>query len=127
MGKLHRWGNGRWTIPMICGLLIVASFVVARVFGSDEVGNIFMVAAAAVAGTPIVIKAARALTARVVGIDLLVSVATIGALIIGQYWEAAAVTFLFGIGHALEAATLTKPRSALLSWLPSPRMLRWSC
>src|ERR1035437_9825075 len=113
MGKLHRWGNGRWTIPMICGLLIVASFVVARVFGSDEVGNIFMVAAAAVAGTPIVIKAARALTARVVGIDLLVSVAVIGALIIGQYWEAAAVTFLFGIGHALEAATLNKTRSAL--------------
>ncbi len=113
MGKLHRWGNGRWTIPMISGLLIVASFVVARVFGSDEVGNIFMVAAAAVAGTPIVIKAARALTARVVGIDLLVSMATIGALIIGQYWEAAAVTFLFGIGHALEAATLNKTRSAL--------------
>jgi len=98
---------------MISGLLIVASFVVARVFGSGEVGNIFMVAAAVVAGTPIVITAARALTSRVVGIDLLVSVATIGALIIGQYWEAAAVTFLFGIGHALEAATLNKTRSAL--------------
>jgi len=104
---------------MISGLLIVASFVVARVFGSDEVGNIFMVAAAAVAGAPIVIKAARALTARVVGIDLLVSVATIGALIIGQYWEAAAVTFLFGIGHALEAATLNKTRSALAELVAS--------
>src|SRR5665647_1748899 len=113
MGKLHRWGTGRWTIPMISGLLIVASFVVAKVFGSGEVGNIFMVAAAVVAGTPIVITAARALTARVVGIDLLVSMATIGALIIGQYWEAAAVTFLFGIGHALDAATLNKTRSAL--------------
>src|SRR5674476_215610 len=85
--KLHSWGNGRWAIPMISGLLIVASFVVARLFGSDGVGNIFMVAAAVVAGTPIVITAARALTARVVGIDLLVSVAVIGALIIGQYWD----------------------------------------
>ena len=119
MGKLHRWGNARWTIPMIAGLLIVASFVVARVFGSDEVGNSFMVAAAAVAGAPIVIKAARALTSRVIGIDLLVSVATIGALIIGQYWEAAAVTFLFGIGHALEAATLNKTRSALAELVAS--------
>jgi len=104
---------------MIAGLLIVASFVVARVFGSDEVGNSFMVAAAAVAGAPIVIKAARALTSRVIGIDLLVSVATIGALIIGQYWEAAAVTFLFGIGHALEAATLNKTRSALAELVAS--------
>ena len=113
MGTLRRWMGGRWTIPVISGSLIVASFVVARVFGSDDVSNIFMVAAAVVAGTPIVIKAARALTAKVVGIDLLVSVAAIGAVIIGEYWEAAAVTFLFAIGHALEAATLNKTRSAL--------------
>ena len=72
-----------------------------------------MVDAAALAGTLIALKAARALTARVVGIDLLVSVATIGAVSIGQYWEAAAVTFLFGVGHALETATLNKTRSAL--------------
>jgi Cd2+/Zn2+-exporting ATPase len=111
--KLHTWGNGRWTTPVVSGLLIVASFVVAKVFGSRDVGSIFVVAAAALAGTPIVLKAARALTARVIGIDLLVSVATIGALIIGQYWEAAAVTFLFGVGHALEVATLNKTRSAL--------------
>ncbi|HCX86202.1 MAG TPA: heavy metal translocating P-type ATPase, partial [Micrococcales bacterium] len=51
--------------------------------------------------------------ARVIGIDLLVSVAAIGAVIIGEYWEAAAVTFLFAIGHALESATLNKTRSAL--------------
>ena len=72
-----------------------------------------MVAAAAVAGTPIVIKATRALLTRAIGIDLLVSVAAIGAIIIGEYWEAAAVTFLFAVGHALEAATLNKTRSAL--------------
>ncbi|WP_287031491.1 cation-translocating P-type ATPase [Glutamicibacter sp.] len=41
------------------------------------------------------------------------SVAAIGAVIIGNFWEAAAVTFLFAIGHALEAATLNKTRSAL--------------
>ena len=113
MSKLHRWGHGPWAIPMISGLLIVVSFVVARMFGSDGVGNIFMVAAAALAGTPIVLKAARALRVRVVGIDLLVSVAAVGGVIIGQFWEAAAVTFLFGVGHALEAATLNKTRYAL--------------
>ncbi len=66
-----------------------------------------------VAGTRIVISAVRALTAKIIGIDLLVSVAAIGAVIIGEYWEAAAVTFLFAIGHALETATLNKTRSAL--------------
>ncbi|MBM7826236.1 Cd2+/Zn2+-exporting ATPase [Microbacterium aurum] len=76
-------------------------------------GDIFMIAAAVVAGYGIVIKSVRALIAKVIGIDLLVSVAAIGAVIIGNFWEAAAVTFLFAIGHALEAATLNKTRSAL--------------
>ncbi|WP_298458168.1 cation-translocating P-type ATPase [uncultured Cellulomonas sp.] len=113
MNALHQWWNGRWAIPTTSGALILTSFFVARVLGSDPVSDVFMVAAAVIAGTPIVIKAARALLARVVGIDLLVSIATIGAVIIGQYWEAAAVTFLFAIGHALESATLNRTRSAL--------------
>src|SRR5699024_4502802 len=66
-----------------------------------------------VAGYGIAVKAVRALIAKVIGIDLLVSVAAIGAVIIGNFWEAAAVTFLFAVGHALEAATLNKTRSAL--------------
>ena len=98
---------------MVSGFLILVSFVVTGVVGSDYLGNFFMASAAVVAGTPIVIKAVRALVLRVVGIDLLVSVATIGALVIGQFWEAAAVTFLFAVGHTLETATLNKTRSAL--------------
>lgn len=35
-------------------------------------------------------QAVRSLTVRLVGIDLLVSVAAIGAVLIGNYWEAAA-------------------------------------
>jgi Cd2+/Zn2+-exporting ATPase len=72
-----------------------------------------MVTAAVVAGTGIVRGAVRALRVRTVGIDLLVSVAAVGAVLIGEYWEAAAVTVLFAVGHALEAATLARTRSAL--------------
>jgi Cd2+/Zn2+-exporting ATPase len=81
--------------------------------GATLAGDVAMVAAAAVAAHRILISAVRALLARVIGIDLLVSVAAIGAIIIGEYWEAAAVTFLFAIGGALEAATLNRTRSAL--------------
>src|SRR5690606_11932204 len=75
--------------------------------------DVLMVAAAVVAGAGVVRNAVRAALARVVGIDLLVSVAAVGAVVIGEFWEAAAVTFLFAIGHALENATLTRTRSAL--------------
>ncbi|GAA1221619.1 cation-translocating P-type ATPase [Rhodoglobus aureus] len=113
MSAIRIWMNNRWTIPAISGVLIIAALVIPPLFGAEAVGNIFMVAAAVVAGTRIVISGARALWAHIIGIDLLVSIAAIGAVIIGQYWEAAAVTFLFAIGHALETATLNKTRSAL--------------
>jgi len=137
VNRLQQWLTGKWFVPALSGALIVASFLLERAIGSAAnptlapqwwfdagvhathtagsflLSDLLMLAAAFVAGHGIVVKALRALTARVIGIDLLVSVAAIGAILIGNFWEAAAVTFLFSIGHALEAATLNKTRSAL--------------
>lgn len=113
MSKVQRWVSGRWAVPTLSGVLILTSFFATKFVGSGTAGEIFMIAAAALAGYCIAVSAARALLVKVIGIDLLVSVAAIGAIIIGNYWEAAAVTFLFAIGHALESATLNKTRSAL--------------
>ena len=112
MNKVQMWLR-RWAIPVASGLLILASFAADRIGAEAIWGDVLMVAAAVIAGAPIVRNAWNALTAKVIGIDLLVSIAAIGAVIIGEYWEAAAVTFLFAIGHALEGATLNKTRSAL--------------
>ncbi len=105
--------SGRWTVPIVSGLMILSSFAVSQALEAPMWGDVLMVAAAVVAGAPVLIKAVRAATAKVIGIDLLVSVAAIGAILIQNYWEAAAVTFLFAVGHALELATLNKTRSAL--------------
>ncbi|WP_404474731.1 heavy metal translocating P-type ATPase [Microbacterium aerolatum] len=137
MNRLQKWVYGNWPVPVVSGVLIIISFAIQWLAGgvanltvspqwwldagahathasaAFTLGDVFMIAAAVVAGYGIVVKAVRALIAKVVGIDLLVSVAAIGAVIIGNFWEAAAVTFLFAIGHALEAATLNKTRSAL--------------
>ena len=67
MARTHRW-----TIPAISGALIIASLIAAQV-------------APLVAGVPVLRGAYRALRVRTIGIDLLVSVAMIGALIIGEY------------------------------------------
>ncbi|WEG08781.1 cation-translocating P-type ATPase [Microbacterium horticulturae] len=105
--------HSRWGVPAVAGALIALSFGLSKLFGLTVWGDAFMLAAAATAGIPIILSALRALRAKVVGIDLLVSVAAIGAVVLGELWEAAAVTFLFAIGHALEQATLNKTRSAL--------------
>lgn len=113
MTALRRLVANRWSIPAIAGALIALSFLLDRALGLSLAGDLSMVAAAVVAGWRIVVSAVRALLVRHIGIDLLVAVAAVGAIIIGNYWEAAAVTFLFAVGHALEAATLNRTRSAL--------------
>ncbi len=113
MNTIQVWLHSRWAIPVVSGSLILASLATANLIGDGRAGDGLMFAAAVVAGLPIAASAIRALLARVVSIDLLVTVAAVGAMIVGDFWEAAAVCFLFAIGGALENATLSKTRSAL--------------
>ncbi|MEV4900646.1 cation-translocating P-type ATPase [Citricoccus sp. NPDC055426] len=137
MNRFQTWVHGNWAVPIVSGVLILLSFGVQHLAGGAgnpiltpqwwidagehahavshgfTLADAFMLAGAVVAGYGIVVKAINALITKVIGIDLLVSVAAIGAVLIGNFWEAAAVTFLFSVGHALEAATMNKTRSAL--------------
>src|SRR5690625_4160343 len=81
--------------------------------GWQWVYNCAMIVAAVSAGAGIARRALQELKARRLGIEVLVTIAVTGALIIGEYWEAAAVTFLFVLGAALEAATLGRTRNAV--------------
>ena len=107
-----------WGVVVISGVLIVAALLTgADITGSATapfgLPDALMIAAALVAGYRIVWSAIQALRIKVISIDLLVSVAAIGAMLLGNWWEAAAVTFLFAIGGALERATLNRTRKAL--------------
>src|SRR5690625_443024 len=73
----------------------------------------FMVLAWLLAGHDIAIRAWQALRVRHLSIELLVTVAAAGAIVIGEYWEAAAVTFLFMLGAWLEGRTMRHTRGAL--------------
>jgi len=102
---------------IISGLLILLSFAFGYLNLNPILKDASMIAAALVAGYPIALNAFRAIKFRIVGIDALVTLAVIGALIIREYWEAAAVTFLFMFGAYLEGKTLEKTRSAIKSLL----------
>ena len=115
----RRWWHGPWRVPALAGALILAAVLVAQVPRASTASDLLMVAAAVVAGTGIARAAVRALAARSSSIDLLVTIAATGAVVIGEYWEAAAVTFLFAVGHALEVRTLGKTRSALAALVAS--------
>ncbi|MFH2115196.1 MAG: cation-translocating P-type ATPase [Spirochaetota bacterium] len=104
-------------IIIVSGILTALSFALKQTLGYAPLAIAAMLATTVVAGTPIFRKAFGALRYRIVGIDALVTIAVSGALLIGEYWEAAAVTFLFMFGDYLEARTIEKTRSSIRSLL----------
>lgn len=104
-------------ILTISGALIALSFLLKYIDANSYVKDALMVTAAVVAGYQTARNAVVSLKYRVLGIEALVTVAVVGAIFIGEYWEAAAVTFLFMLGSYLESRTLEKTRSSLKSLL----------
>ncbi|PIO82026.1 heavy metal translocating P-type ATPase [Pediococcus damnosus] len=92
--------------------LIVIGFL-GEMMGSQGLSTAALVIASIIAATPIIIRAVEALKVRVIGIELLVSIAVIGAFVIQEFNESAIVTFLFLFGSFLEAKTLAKTRESI--------------
>src|SRR5690606_1289878 len=103
----------RKLLTIISGALIVIAFGADYFFGWWTIFNVAMIGAALIAGWDIAVRAIVSLRNRHISIELLVTIATLGALWIGEYWEAAAVTFLFIFGAYLEARTLSQTRKVL--------------
>jgi Cd2+/Zn2+-exporting ATPase len=99
-------------ITAVTGILLVIALIV-YLLGYPVLRDVVLIASSVIAGLPIAIKAIQALRMRAFSIQLLVTIAVIGALIIGEYVESAAVSFLFLFGAYLEARTLEKTRSSL--------------
>lgn len=105
--------NQQSTLLIVVGLLIIIGWASHWLGGQLFVFNGMMIAATLLAGFDIVKRAWRGLMNKHTNIELLVSIAAIGGLAIGVYWESAAVTFLFLVGGWLETRTLNKTRSTL--------------
>lgn len=104
-------------------LTISSAFIFKQIEGLSFIATIFMLITTVISGTPIFKKAFSAIRYKIIGIDALVTIAVIGAVLIGEYWEAAAVTFLFMLGDYLESRTIEKTRSSIKALLDlAPKM-----
>jgi Cd2+/Zn2+-exporting ATPase len=99
----------------VSGMSIIVGWFFIGVMGDTFAGDMLMILATVVAGYEIIQKAWLGLKSRQTNIELLVSIAAIGGLSIGIYWESAAVTFLFLLGGWLETRTLQNTRRTLKS------------
>ena len=100
-------------IALISAFLIVIGFINEMGFNNEAVATWALAIASILGVAPIAIQAYQALKVKVVSIDVLVTIAVVGAFFIKNFEEAAIVTFLFLFGAFLEQRTLNKTRSAI--------------
>ena len=100
-------------ITLVSAILLAIGYISHFGFKNETVTNKAFIIAGIIGGLPIAIQAYQALRVKVVSIDLLVTIAVVGAFYIGEYEESAVVTFLFLFGAYLEQRTLNKTRSAI--------------
>ncbi len=95
------------------GILNLLAIVFSHMESFEMLANVLFLIAFALSGLPILFRAIQALRFKTVSIELLVSIAAIGACLIGEFNESAIVTFLFQLGSFLEQKTMKKTRSAI--------------
>lgn len=125
------WGRHKRTIlTALCGVLAVAAFVnhaatdgLVGALGSEGTGladsavpltSIALYAASMICGGWYILPRAFAAVLRLrPDMNLLMAIAVIGAAAIGEWFEAAVVTFLFAVSLALESWSVGRARRAV--------------
>jgi Cd2+/Zn2+-exporting ATPase len=129
--KKSRW---REFIPVaIVGALLITGAILVSTLGKSDrlylwAGDGILLIATAVAAIPIFRKAIGALRQRRLDADVLVSIAIIAAVSIGEFLAACEVAFIMMLGERLEAFTVERARKSLGSLLsltpPTARVKR---
>jgi Cd2+/Zn2+-exporting ATPase len=102
---------------IVTGALAIGSEVVVMAGQDEQSLPVAVMAGAAIVlgGRDTLRKGFRALLARRLTMALLMSVAVVGAVAIGQWPEAAVVIWLFGLAELIEALSLERARHAIRS------------
>ena len=104
---LRRWGPVAGS-----GLAWVLGFVVGML-GNEPLSRTIYALAVAIAALKLVPRAYWSLRGLRLDIYVLMTLAIVGALVLGQWEEAAAVAFLFGLSESIDAMSLDHARRAV--------------
>jgi Cd2+/Zn2+-exporting ATPase len=110
----HAHGNEsfewkEWIPVVAAGMLLIGS-----IFLTGTVQTVLRLAAYLLAGYEVLIRAATGFVkGRFFDENVLMSVATIGALVLGEYAEAAAVMIFYGVGEGLQEAAVRSSRKRI--------------
>ena len=97
---LQRWIlNQKKNIMYVSLVLIILAYINLFIFKIDTITEMILLISGLFSTLPIMIQAYQSVKVKIISIDVLVSIAVIGAILIKNYDEAAIVSFLFYLGH----------------------------
>jgi Zn2+/Cd2+-exporting ATPase len=107
------WRTPRALLTATSALLFLVGLALS-VGGASEIARVVAyLAAIVVGGLPIFRAAVAGLRARHLDMNVLMSAATVGAVAIGEWAEAASVVVLFAVGNALQVYAIDRTRGAV--------------
>lgn len=111
----HQSGQVDWEFrrTILSGLFLLLGYGLEKLGGTMGFFLILYFIAAVLGGWGNFRKAARALPRANFNMSVLMSVAVVGAMIIGEYEEGASVAFLFAVSEMLESWTMDKARRSI--------------
>jgi Cd2+/Zn2+-exporting ATPase len=123
-GAVHARAEARWrewarrnnrALAMGVGAALLLTAVVSRLLGAPEGMTIALFMASTLVSGYYAARAGWTVlrVTRSVDMNVLMTIAAVGALIIGEFEEGAMVTFLFALGNVLEGATMDRARKAI--------------
>ena len=123
------WGVGEIRAGLVAGVLLLAAFVLGLLGpgGQDGWALGLNVAALVVGASTFVPETVSRLRHATIGVGTLMTVAAVGAVILGEFAEAATLAFLYSLSEGLEEYSLAKTRGglrALLSLVPDAATVR---
>ncbi len=107
------YSRGGWTGLMASGVSLAAGLVIHHFTEAILVSNLLLLIAMIVSGFNIARAGVTALMHGRISIDLLITIAAVGALAIGHLEEGAAVLFLFSLAELLEDYAADRARHAI--------------
>lgn len=121
------WKDAKILLTAVSGLFLVSGFAVSLINAPDKAVVALFIAAMLSGGLITAKNAFYSIKSLSMDMNVLMSVAVIGAAAIGEWAEGATVVFLFAFGNTLQAYTMDKTRNsirALMELAPKQALVR---
>lgn len=123
----HEHSEGGWLPLALSGLMMLAGLAMEHFLEPNFLSDLLFLATMALSGYRIAEMGLRSLLRRNININLLITIAALGASVIGHLEEGAAVVFLFNLAERLEEYASDRARrsiKALMELKPEAATIR---